>query len=58
MNSGRLSKADFERLAGRAKGGFIKRSDIGRFIAENLAERRREVDSRIRSERPFLACSR
>lgn len=36
--SGRLSLADFERLAGRAKDGLIKRSDVGRFIAENLAK--------------------
>ena len=34
--SGRLSWADFTRLASRAKDGLIKRSDIGRFIAENL----------------------
>jgi hypothetical protein len=34
--SGRLSLADFARLAGRATGGGVKRSDIGRFIAENL----------------------
>jgi hypothetical protein len=36
LDSGRLSEADFARLATRAKGGFIKRSDFGRFIAENL----------------------
>jgi hypothetical protein len=34
--SGRLSLADFARLAGRATGGGVKRSDVGRFIAENL----------------------
>jgi hypothetical protein len=34
--SGRLSPADFARLARRAKDGLLKRSDIGRFIAENL----------------------
>lgn len=34
--SGRLSEADFSRLASRAKDGWIKRSDVGRFIAENL----------------------
>jgi len=34
--SGRLSEADFARLTSRAKNGWIKRSDIGRFIAENL----------------------
>jgi hypothetical protein len=35
--SGRLSEADFERLAKRARNGLIARSDVGRFIAENLA---------------------
>jgi hypothetical protein len=34
--SGRLSEADFARLANRAIDGWIKRSDVGRFIAENL----------------------
>jgi hypothetical protein len=34
--SGRLSEADFARLTGRARDGWIKRSDVGRFIAENL----------------------
>jgi hypothetical protein len=34
--SGRLSPADFARLVGRAKDGLIKRSEVGRFIAENL----------------------
>ena len=34
--SGRLSEADFERLTKRASDGWIKRSDVGRFIAENL----------------------
>jgi hypothetical protein len=31
-----VSETDFARLANREKGGFIKRSDFGRFIAENL----------------------
>lgn len=34
--SGRLSEADFARLTSRAKDACIKRSDVGRFIAENL----------------------
>lgn len=34
--SGRLSEADFARLASRAEDGWITRSDVGRFIAENL----------------------
>ena len=36
LGSGRVSEADFDRLARRAKHDFIKRSDVGRFIAENL----------------------
>ena len=36
--SGRLSEVDFARLTLRAKEGWIKRSDVGRFIAENLAK--------------------
>ena len=34
--SGRRSEADFARLTSRAMDGWIKRSDVGRFIAENL----------------------
>jgi hypothetical protein len=34
--SGRLSAADFAGLTSRAKDGWIKRSDVGCFIAENL----------------------
>lgn len=36
LGSGRLSQADFARLVSRAKDGLIKRSDVGRFIGENL----------------------
>ena len=36
LDSGRLSQADFTRLTSRAKNGLIKRSEVGRFIAENL----------------------
>lgn len=35
-DSGRFSAADFARLIARAQDGWIRRSDIGRFIAENL----------------------
>lgn len=35
--SGQFSPADFARLTGRARDGWIKRSDVGHFIAENLA---------------------
>lgn len=34
--SGRLSETAFARLTSRERDGFIKRSDVGRFIAENL----------------------
>jgi hypothetical protein len=36
LASGRLSQADFDRLAAFAVNGFLKRSDVGRFIAQNL----------------------
>jgi hypothetical protein len=42
--SGRLSEADFARLAGRAVNGLITRSEVGRFIAENL---RRDPNSKV-----------
>jgi hypothetical protein len=44
LGSGRLSEADFARLAGRAVNGLIKRSEVGRFIAENL---RRDPSSKV-----------
>lgn len=37
LNTGRLSQKDFDRLAAYAKDGVVRRSDIGRFIAENVA---------------------
>jgi hypothetical protein len=36
VDSGRFSRTDFERLSRRAQNGFIKRSEVGHFIAENL----------------------
>lgn len=36
LNSGRMSEKDFERLTKFAKNGVVTRSDIGRFIAENV----------------------
>jgi hypothetical protein len=36
--SGRLSRADFDRLAARATDGVIKRSNVAHFIAQNLAK--------------------
>lgn len=36
LDSGRLSEGDFERLVGRAEGGWITISEVGRFIAENV----------------------
>ncbi len=35
-DSGRLSRADLARLTQRATDGWLKRSDVGHFIAENL----------------------
>jgi hypothetical protein len=36
LDCGRLSLPDFQRLASLAADGLIKRSDVGKFIAENL----------------------
>jgi hypothetical protein len=36
LASGRFGEADFARLAGHAKDALLKRSDVARFIAENL----------------------
>jgi len=36
LDSGRLSLEDFERLERRAIKGLVRRSDVGKFIAENL----------------------
>jgi hypothetical protein len=36
LDSGSFSEAAFSRLAGHAKDGFIKRAEVGKFIAENL----------------------
>ena len=36
--SGRLNQAEFARLTSRARDGWIARSDVGRFIAENLVK--------------------
>lgn len=36
LDSGRLNEENFARLISRAKNGFISRSDVGRFIAENI----------------------
>ena len=44
LDSGRFSASDFARLTSRAKAGFITRSEVGRFIAENL---RRDPESRV-----------
>ena len=43
LDSGRFSASDFARLSDRAKAGYITRSEVGRFIAENL---RRDPNSR------------
>lgn len=44
LGSGRFSESDFQRLASRAKDGFVARSDVGKFIAENL---RRDQNSKV-----------
>jgi hypothetical protein len=44
LSSGRFSQQDFARLANHAKDGLLKRSDVGRFIAENL---RRDPKSKV-----------
>jgi hypothetical protein len=44
LDSGRLSVQDFDRLAALARGGLIKRADVGRFIAENL---KRDAASKV-----------
>jgi hypothetical protein len=36
LDSGRLNEENFGRLISRARDGLIKRSDVGRFIAENV----------------------
>lgn len=36
LDAGRFSQADFARLERHATGGFLERSSVGRFIAENL----------------------
>lgn len=36
LDSGRLDEENFERLVSKAQNGLIKRSDVGRFIAENV----------------------
>jgi hypothetical protein len=48
IGSGRFSQADFERLTSRAIDGAIKRSEVGRFIAENLA---RDPNAKVLSHR-------
>src|SRR5262245_28481603 len=52
LDSGRVSEADFLRLASRAKDGFIKRSDVGRFIAENLLK---DPKSKVNAFEPNIA---
>lgn len=36
LNSGRMSPKDFDRLMSYAKNGHISRSDLGKFIADNI----------------------
>jgi hypothetical protein len=46
LGSGRLSQEDFDRLAKLATNGFLKRSDVGKFIAQNL---KRDPNSKVAS---------
>ena len=41
LDSGRLSESDFARLTSRSKDGWIKRSEVGSFISENLLKDRK-----------------
>ncbi len=45
LDSGRLDNDNFVRLISRAQNGLIKRSDVGRFIAENVL---RDPNSKVR----------
>lgn len=51
-DSGRLSMKDFERLTSCAHDGWVKRSDVGRFIAENLL---RDPNSKVFMKSAFVA---
>jgi hypothetical protein len=46
LSSGRLSREDFDRLATLAANGFLRRSDVGKFIAQNL---KRDPNSKVAS---------
>jgi hypothetical protein len=46
LGSGRLRQEDFDRLAALAADGFLKRSDVGKFIAQNL---KRDPNSKVAS---------
>jgi hypothetical protein len=46
LGSGRLSQEDFDRLAKLATDNFLKRSDVGKFIAQNL---KRDPNSKVAS---------
>lgn len=44
LDSGRFSQPDFDRLTARAKDGYVSRSEVGKFIAENLIK---DPDSKV-----------
>lgn len=52
--SGRFSAADYARLTARATDGWLKRSDVGRFIAENFI---RDAAAKVATDaiRPLLS---
>ena len=51
-DSGRFCEEDFERLTGRARDGWVKRSDVGGFIAENLLK---DPNSKVFMKSAFVA---
>jgi len=53
--SGRVSEAEFERLAARARDGWLSRSAVGSFIAENL---RRDPRAKVFGPRTALLLAR
>jgi hypothetical protein len=46
LDSGRFSEEDFDRLAKLGTDNFLKRSDVGKFIAQNL---KRDLNSKVAS---------
>jgi len=47
LDSGRFSREDFERLTAKSENGLLKRSEVGKFIAENLIRDPRSIVSGV-----------